>query len=174
MAIETLPEPSIPITKPFRPTLGFLAATPIIAVATVCLVLIIAIGILAPYLAPHDPLKLAPALRLKPSSAEFWLGTDAYGSDVLSRIIYGARISLLIGLGRVWMAGGRGTYFGGSRSDVLVARPLPGGRGESWAAFSFPARRLSPRGADAPASAPRITPIQAAFTAVPGTGFSTP
>ena len=37
MAIETLPEPSIPITTPFRPRLGFLTATPIIAVATVCL-----------------------------------------------------------------------------------------------------------------------------------------
>jgi hypothetical protein len=37
MAIETLPEPSIPITTPFRPKLGFLTATPIIATATVCL-----------------------------------------------------------------------------------------------------------------------------------------
>ena len=36
MAIETLPEPSIPITTPFRPRLGFLTATPIIAVATIC------------------------------------------------------------------------------------------------------------------------------------------
>ena len=44
MAIETLPEPSIPITTPFRPRLGFLTATPIIAVATICLALIIAIG----------------------------------------------------------------------------------------------------------------------------------
>jgi peptide/nickel transport system permease protein len=99
MAIEILPEPSIPITKPFRPTLGFLSGSPIIAFATVCLLLIVAMAIFAPFLAPHDPLQLAPAQRLKPSSAEFLLGTDAYGRDVLSRIIYGARISLLIGLG---------------------------------------------------------------------------
>ena len=99
MAIETLPGPSIPITTPFRPRLGFLTATPIIATATVCLVLIIALAVMAPFIAPHDPMLLAPAQRLKPSSAQFLLGTDAYGRDVLSRTIYGGRISLLIGLG---------------------------------------------------------------------------
>ena len=99
MAIETLPEPSIPITTPFRPRFGFLTGSPIITVASICLALIIAMAILAPWLVPHDPIKLAPAMRLKPSSAEFWLGTDAYGRDLLSRVIYGARISLLIGIG---------------------------------------------------------------------------
>ena len=99
MAIDTLPEPSIPITSPLRPSLGFLTATPIIAAATICLLLIVAMAIFAPWLAPHDPLLLAPAQRLKPSSAQFLLGTDAYGRDLLSRIIFGARISLLIGVG---------------------------------------------------------------------------
>jgi peptide/nickel transport system permease protein len=77
MAIETLPEPSIPITTPFRPGLGFLTATPIIAAAAVCLALVIATAIFAPWLTPHDPQLLAPALRLKPASAEYLLGTDA-------------------------------------------------------------------------------------------------
>ena len=99
MAIDTLPESTLPVTRPFRMKFGFLTATPIIAVATICLVLIILMAIFAPLLAPHDPMLLAPAQRLKPSSAQFLLGTDAYGRDVLSRIIYGARISLLIGLG---------------------------------------------------------------------------
>jgi peptide/nickel transport system permease protein len=99
MAIETLPEPSIPVTTPFRPKLGFLTSTPIIAVATVCLALIILMAIFAPLLAPHDPLLLTPAQRLKPSSAQYLLGTDGYGRDLLSRTIYGGRISLLIGLG---------------------------------------------------------------------------
>ena len=112
MAIETLPEPSIPITTPLRPGLGFLTATPIIAVATICLLLIIAITILAPWLAPHDPLLLAPAQRLKPSSAQFLLGTDGYGRDLLSRIIYGGRISLLIGLGTAILAIGIGLVLG--------------------------------------------------------------
>lgn len=99
MAIETLPESSIPVTRPFRVKFGFLASTPIIAVATICLVLIILMAIFAPLLAPHDPLLLTPSLRLKPSSAQYLLGTDAYGRDLLSRVIYGARISLVIGLG---------------------------------------------------------------------------
>jgi peptide/nickel transport system permease protein len=112
MAIETLPQPSIPVTTPFRPAFGFLASTPIIAVATACLSLIILMAIFAPLLAPHDPLLLTPALRLKPSSAQFLLGTDGYGRDVLSRIIYGARISLLIGLGAAVFSIGVGLVIG--------------------------------------------------------------
>ena len=112
MAIETLPEPSIPITTPFRPRLGFLTATPIIAVATICLGLIILISILAPLLAPHDPVQLAPSQRLKPASAQFLLGTDGYGRDLLSRVIYGGRISLLIGLGAAVFSIGVGLVIG--------------------------------------------------------------
>jgi peptide/nickel transport system permease protein len=99
MAIETLPEPSLPITTPLRPRFGFLTSTPIIAAATICLTLVVASAIFAPWLAPHDPVLLAPAQRLKPSSAQFLLGTDGYGRDVLSRMLYGGRISLLIGIG---------------------------------------------------------------------------
>jgi peptide/nickel transport system permease protein len=99
MAIETLPEPSLPITTPLRPRFGFLTSTPIIAAATICLALVVASAIFAPWLAPHDPVLLAPAQRLKPSSAQFLLGTDGYGRDVLSRMLYGGRISLLIGVG---------------------------------------------------------------------------
>jgi peptide/nickel transport system permease protein len=99
MAIETLPEPSIAIAVPPRPRFGFLTATPIIATASFCLVIIVVMSILAPWIAPHDPLQLLPAQRLKPASEQFLLGTDAYGRDVISRIIYGGRISLLIGFG---------------------------------------------------------------------------
>lgn len=97
MATETLPNTALPTRA--GPSLGFLTATPIIAIATVCLALVILSAIFAPWLTSHDPQLLAPALRLKPSSSEFLLGTDAYGRDVLARILYGGRISLLIGLG---------------------------------------------------------------------------
>ena len=112
MAIETLPEPSIPITTPLRPRFGFLTETPIIAAATICLGLIVACAIVAPLISPHDPLLLVPAQRLKPSSAQFWLGTDAYGRDVLSRILYGGRVSLLIGLGSALISIGVGLLIG--------------------------------------------------------------
>jgi peptide/nickel transport system permease protein len=82
-----------------RPRFGFLTSTPIIAIATICLLLIIVMSILAPWIAPHDPMQLLPAQRLKPPNEKFLLGTDGYGRDLLSRIIYGGRISLLIGFG---------------------------------------------------------------------------
>ncbi len=99
MAIESLPEPSVPLASPLRPRFGFLTSTPIIATAAILLLLIIVTSILAPWLAPHDPMQLLPAQRLKPPSDRFLLGTDAYGRDLLSRVIYGGRISLLIGFG---------------------------------------------------------------------------
>ncbi|MFC0239502.1 ABC transporter permease [Rhodopseudomonas telluris] len=99
MAIDSLPESSMPITRPFGQKFGFLYSSPIIAAASICLALVVASAIFAPWLAPHDPLLLAPAQRLKPASAQFLLGTDAYGRDVLSRILYGGRVSLLIGVG---------------------------------------------------------------------------
>src|SRR5215467_6083872 len=99
MSIDTVPQSSIPITTPLRPRFGFLTATPIIAAATICLGLIALISLLAPLIAPHDPILLAPAQRLKPASAQFLLGTDAFGRDLLSRVIYGGRVSLLIGIG---------------------------------------------------------------------------
>src|SRR5580693_6744362 len=110
MAVETLPKPTIPITTPWRG--AFLTSTPVITAATVCLALVIASAIAAPWLAPHDPLLLAPAQRLKPASAQFWLGTDGYGRDVLSRILYGGRVSLLIGLGSAIFSVGIGLVVG--------------------------------------------------------------
>jgi peptide/nickel transport system permease protein len=61
------------------------------------LALIVLIALFAPLLAPYDPLEQNLVARLEPPSAEFWLGTDSYGRDVLSRLLYGARISLSVG-----------------------------------------------------------------------------
>ncbi|WP_068117347.1 nickel transporter permease [Tropicimonas marinistellae] len=52
----------------------------------------------APLLAPFDPLRMAAGPRLDPPSAAHWMGTDDFGRDVLSRIIYGARLTLQIGV----------------------------------------------------------------------------
>ncbi|OSQ37407.1 ABC transporter permease [Thalassospira mesophila] len=61
------------------------------------LFIIVLVAIFAPLIAPHDPLEQNILARLSPPSADFWLGTDSYGRDVLSRLLYGARISLSIG-----------------------------------------------------------------------------
>lgn len=63
------------------------------------LIIVAIIALFAPFLATHDPSTISPANRLASPSAQNWFGTDAIGRDIYSRVIYGARISLLIGLG---------------------------------------------------------------------------
>ncbi len=67
--------------------------------AVLVLVIIIITGILAPLLAPFEPTELNSMMRLKPSDTTHWMGTDSYGRDMFSRVLYGARISLLVGFG---------------------------------------------------------------------------
>ncbi|MGO8918632.1 MAG: ABC transporter permease [Stellaceae bacterium] len=58
-----------------------------------------AIAVLAPWLGTSDPLAVSPIRRLRFPAALYWFGTDAYGRDVYSRTLYGARVSLQVGLG---------------------------------------------------------------------------
>ncbi|MEM9198419.1 MAG: ABC transporter permease, partial [Pseudomonadota bacterium] len=58
--------------------------------------LVLAYG--ATWLAPHDPVALNIVGRLKPPSAEYWLGQDSYGRDILSRLMHGARVSLTVAM----------------------------------------------------------------------------
>ena len=67
---------------------------------TVVILLVLAGALLAPLLAPYDPARLPADLAaqsLRPPGREHWLGTDLLGRDLLSRILYGARVSLLVG-----------------------------------------------------------------------------
>jgi peptide/nickel transport system permease protein len=90
------------------------------------LAVIVLAAILAPVIAPHDPLTQDIVNQFLPPSSEFWLGTDSYGRDVLSRIIYGARISLIVGLLSIVIAMSVGTVLGvlsgyiGGRFDAFV------------------------------------------------------
>src|SRR5438309_4040751 len=69
-------------------------------------------AVLAPIVAPYDPLAQALGSRLEPPSPEHWLGTDQLGRDIASRLVYGARISLVIGIVVVALAGVFGTLVG--------------------------------------------------------------
>jgi peptide/nickel transport system permease protein len=62
------------------------------------LIAMVTIAIAAPWLGTVDPLAVFPSKRLHPPSAESWLGTDMLGRDVYSRVVYGARVSLIVGL----------------------------------------------------------------------------
>jgi peptide/nickel transport system permease protein len=55
-------------------------------------------SLLAPWIAPYDPIDLDVMQRLKPPSAAHWFGTDAFGRDILSRTLWGGQISLVVGL----------------------------------------------------------------------------
>ena len=63
-----------------------------------CLSLICLAAIFAPLLAPFDPTQIKLSAKLKPPGAEHWLGTDHFGRDLFSRLLYGGRISLSVGL----------------------------------------------------------------------------
>lgn len=84
----------------------------------IIVMVILITGILAPFIAPYDPNKigtsslLAPPMWLNGGSAGHILGTDNLGRDILSRIIYGSRISILVGVFSVLVAGVIGVTFG--------------------------------------------------------------
>ena len=119
-----------------RPKLGLLAKKARghqgMIIGSLIVFFVIAIALLAPLLAPHDPYQQDLMKRLMPpvwdgrGSWEHIFGTDHLGRDYLSRLIYGARISLLIGIGAALISGLIGTimgvlagYFGG-RVDMVV------------------------------------------------------
>jgi peptide/nickel transport system permease protein len=94
----------------------------------VFLVLLAASAILAPVLAPYDPLAQSYLKINQLPSAEHWLGTDQYGRDLLSRLLYGARTSLILGILSPVLAAIIGTalgviagYFGGI-ADRIIGR----------------------------------------------------
>jgi peptide/nickel transport system permease protein len=81
-------------------------------VGLVLLSFLVVVALLAPWISPYDPLEQNIVARLEPPSAEFWLGTDSYGRDVLSRLIHGARISLFVGFVAILIAMLVGTAIG--------------------------------------------------------------
>jgi len=88
---------------------------------------LVLLAILAPLIAPFDPFTLNHTISLTPPSAEHWLGTDEFGRDIFSRIIYGARTSLLISVGAVVVSfiigvplGLIAGYLGGIADSVIM------------------------------------------------------
>ena len=101
--------------------------TSIVIGAAIVAVLILA-AVLAPLVAPYDPYAMNPAARLEPPSGANPLGTDNYGRDLLTRLVYGARVSLVVGLASIVLAALIGTSVGlmsgylGGWSDLLIMR----------------------------------------------------
>jgi len=106
----------------------FCWAQPLGAVGAAVILLMLVVGALAPLLAPYDPVANSFSSMLSPPSMQHWLGTDAFGRDVLSRLIYGSRTALLVGFGASVLGATLGAvlgvasaYFGG-RVDLYTQR----------------------------------------------------
>src|ERR1700724_1832974 len=70
---------------------------PLAAAGVVLVIIFVIFALFAPWIAPQDPASIALPARLNPPSPAHWFGTDELGRDILSRVIYGARISMLVG-----------------------------------------------------------------------------
>ena len=79
--------------------LGYLLRHPTIAFGGFLLLLMFCVAIFAPFLFTKDPTALAPVMRTRDPSAAHWFGTDMLGRDVYSRVLYGTRVSLMVGFG---------------------------------------------------------------------------
>ncbi|WP_135466225.1 ABC transporter permease [Crenalkalicoccus roseus] len=87
----------LPPVKPRRGLVGFVYRHPTMAIGGFLLLVMIFIAVFAPLLWTVDPTALAPARRTREPSLEHWFGTDMLGRDVYSRVMYGARVSLIVG-----------------------------------------------------------------------------
>jgi peptide/nickel transport system permease protein len=94
---------------------------PLAVIGVALVILFVLCAILAPWIAPHDPAQINLPNRLDPPSASHWCGTDELGRDICSRLIYGARISMLVGscvvlasLALGLLIGSIAGYYGGS------------------------------------------------------------
>jgi peptide/nickel transport system permease protein len=104
-----------------------LAKNPIIPLGTIIILIMILVGIFAPYLSPYKPAKMFPRNRREAPSKAHWLGTDRLGRDMLSRLFWGARVSLVIGVLAVAVSlvigltiGMLSGYYGGLLDEVLM------------------------------------------------------
>jgi peptide/nickel transport system permease protein len=124
--------------SPAGVVLRFARRQPLGAASGVVIVLMALAALLAEAIAPHDPLETSFLLMLRPPGADFLLGTDQFGRDIWSRILYGSRTALLVGfsvsgLGTIGglIIGASSAYFGGKTDlllqrlmDILLAFPL--------------------------------------------------
>jgi len=121
----------LPPVKPRRGVLGFLRRYPTIAIGGGLLLVMLYVAVFAPFLWTKDPTSLAPALRTREPGAQFWFGSDMLGRDVYSRVLYGARVSLLVGFSVAFFASviglAIGLFSGFIRlADSIVMRVMDG------------------------------------------------
>jgi len=101
--------------------------SPTAIIGLIIVIIFIGLAVLGPYITPHNPFEQNILNAHQGPSSDFWLGTDFFGRDILSRIIYGARISLMVGLSVVFLRAIIGIivgliagYYGGWIENILM------------------------------------------------------
>ncbi len=112
------------------PLVRFIRRRPLGAAGGIIILVMLLAAALANVIAPHDPLATNYTAFFKPPSPEFWLGTDGFGRDAFSRLLYGARTALLVGFSASFIGASIGVvigvtsaYFGGN-VDLLIERVM--------------------------------------------------
>ena len=110
-----------------KSTLRLLLGRRASAIGFVLYTIVVLAAIFAPVIAPYDPIKIAPKIILNPPSVDHWLGTDELGRDVLTRIIFGARVSIAVSVIAITIAlffgiifGMISGFYGGWSSSVIM------------------------------------------------------
>lgn len=95
----TTPPAPLPLrTREFKQFLQVLFRSPGAKIGAIILLILMIVAIFAPLIAPFDPLKMGVGKNLQPPNAAHWFGTDEFGRDLFSRIVYGSRLTLMIGV----------------------------------------------------------------------------
>jgi peptide/nickel transport system permease protein len=108
----------------------FIATKPLGAIGGTVILLMVLTAIFADVLAPYDPYTITQRLQFKPPSVQHWLGTDEFGRDMLTRLIYGARIALFIGFIAAFVGATAGAILGvisaylGGKVDLIMQRVM--------------------------------------------------
>mgnify|MGYP001571249241 CR=1 FL=1 len=126
MAAAPFDVAAVPRSREFE----WIRRNPTIVIGAAILALFAVLALIAPWIA-NDPLSFEPLNRLKRPSAEFWFGTDQFGRDVYSRVVYGTRISLIVGISVACIATAAGLVIGVlcgyyRRLDDTVMRVMDG------------------------------------------------
>lgn len=100
------------IGKRYEFEIYLLKRNPMTMLGLSILVIVVLLGVLAPYIAPYNPLDVSPKDKLKPPSVTHWMGTDDFGRDILSRVLYATRTDLMIAISAVSIAAVIGIFLG--------------------------------------------------------------
>jgi len=134
--LQVAPPPGMPAKRPAGLVRRLFRDKPVGAAAGIVFLVFLFCGVFADFLAPHGFNEISPLNRLKPPSWQFPFGTDNLGRDVFSRCLYGAQLSVIIGLSAAALATlvsvviGILTGFLGGRFDMVTQRVVDG-----WMSF---------------------------------------